>query len=190
MSELYFEKALTALFCLETHLAEPFIDGKCIERGCFSYIPLNNIEFFNCLKQAIVIHKQNNHKKPSTFLDVGCGLGVKSYIASWLSLKSSGIDINNNYIDKAQLMFPGCDFQTTNALEYNRYGLFDIIYFFRPMRDIAAQNELEKRITRQAKPGTTLIWYMPSFAFGGDRPGGVKVVDGSIYSIPVAVTWL
>ncbi len=105
------------------------------------------------------------------FLDVGCGLGTKCMLAKEYGLIANGIDINSQYALVAANM--GIEVQCINALEYPHYGLYDVIYWYLPIKDRPKQAQLEIKIFKGASP-TAILYpasnYMPCCNEGNYNP--------------------
>ena len=75
-----------------------------------------------------------------------------------------------------------------DALEFDRYGDYDVVYMYRPLRDPELMKRLLRRIAAQLKPGAVMIdVYYDAFALQ-------KQADGtfvSVSSVPAAgrVVW-
>jgi len=100
--------------------------------------------------------------RPRRFLDVGCGGGTKVYLASRYFEACDGLDLDPGYADAARRTLQrldafGCSAFQENALQFDGYGDYDVIYFFRPMRDDDMLDALEDRLLAQARPGTVIV---------------------------------
>ncbi len=94
--------------------------------------------------------------KGREFLDVGCGPGTKMLLARhFFGLEPSGIEIDPDMARAAQVHG---GVRTADALLVagGLYGNFDLIWLYRPFRDIAREAELEARIMDEMKPGAIL----------------------------------
>ena len=91
------------------------------------------------------------------FLDVGCGIGNILMVA-----EQYGFDVFGFERDEASCRFAleimGKDqVEQEDAWEFDRYGDFDVVYFFRPCPEAGPQSKLEKMIEEKIKPGAILI---------------------------------
>lgn len=119
------------------------------------------------------------------FLDVGCGGGLKLLTALELFDRATGLELDPGYAAAARGMVEAsgvkaCEILEGDALEFNGYDRFDVIYFFRPMRDDDALSRLERRICEDARPGTVLIAPYRGFA-ARHAAHGCGHVDGALY---------
>lgn len=99
-----------------------------------------------------------------TFVDVGCGIGVKLLLAREFlySSKIIGIEIHPKYSTVAERLITCPRIRDTNttiieadAIKHN-YKPYDIIYFYRPLSIEAKQIALETQILKTARPGTLI----------------------------------
>ena len=117
-------------------------------------------EFYNYMVKVgtlVTFHR-------SAFLDVGCGVGHKILLAGEMGYDAYGLEIVNGYIEegrkllqlfgveKARQRFIGGD-----ALEYNDYNRFRVLFCSRPFVDDELQKQLQDRIVSQVRPGTVII---------------------------------
>lgn len=143
------EQALTPHEVADDHL-----DGK------YPFIPLPISDFIKWVNYAQGLHQHlyTDWSRP-LFLDVGCGIGTKLILAHYLGLPSHGIEINQRYLDIAyeKLGIDSARLIAGDARKFEGYKLYQIIYFYCPMRDPKLQRELEKAIYDGARDGTILI---------------------------------
>ena len=93
--------------------------------------------------------------KTKTFLDIGCGIGTKVMLADVL-FDAHGLELSEEYLKVAKLI--GCrNVWQEDAMEYENYGDYDILYFYCPFRDEFSQVKFEKFIYSQMKSGAILI---------------------------------
>ena len=127
------------------------------------------------------------------FVDVGCGVGQKVFLAHCFGFECFGLELRAELIDAGQHLFDNMYVQKPavrsnemewrwrspsffiqgNALTYDGYNQFDIIYFFCPLFKDELEIELEKKIAADAKPGTILMANLPKY-FYKKAPEGWK----------------
>lgn len=175
---------------LETAVFEPLYSQELYDKGHWNYIAYSISDFLNHMKEAYQLLGQENLK----FIDVGCGIGTKVALASFY-FDAYGVELNQKYVKAAKkitrakkfLRFGGYKkgeqkqkiFQE-DALQFD-YSNYDVIYYFRPMRDNKMQKKLENRIWRQAKDGAIII---PIYAIG-DFPKNIRKIptpSGHLYA--------
>ena len=130
--------------------------------GCYADIALPNSQFHKHMHAAYRIALAQNGEVPERFLDVGCGCGLKVLSAVRFSREAHGLDYQQSYVDVAQnligaLRCEQADVFQADALTFEGYDDYDVIYFYRPMADDEKMIALERRIVETAKPGTVLI---------------------------------
>jgi SAM-dependent methyltransferase len=94
-----------------------------------------------------------------TFLDPGCGIGTKVYVAQQVfGWEAAGFDICEKYIQVA-VQELGLDHNVLlfDADEFPHYDVFDIVYLSRPFRDDKREYRYEQRVQNEMKPGAFLI---------------------------------
>ena len=114
------------------------------EDGSFKYIPFKYEKFVVLLKG-----------KSGKFLDVGCGIGDKVFIAKEMGFEAHGIEKDErlfNIADKYLL-----NIQNIDAFDFNEYDKFDIIYMYHPFRDIEKQIKLENLINSKKRKDALFI---------------------------------
>lgn len=146
----------------------------------YRYIPLDVGCFLSTLRiirDDYYKHNDKNGPYP-TFLDAGCGLGVKMILASLMRFNSHGVEIDRKLIKQAKKMFrfdspknpyPWCYPVHTPRIKYqsiltHNYHDYDVIYFYRPLQNNDKQIEFEKRIHSQMKKGAYLAPFMQSIS--------------------------
>lgn len=90
------------------------------------------------------------------FLEIGCGIGTKMLLTHELfGLDVSGIERNEEYAAAARRL--GLNVAVADALTWNGYDAFDLIWFNRVFRDVAAEADLEARVWSMARPGAVIM---------------------------------
>ncbi|MEM9431987.1 MAG: class I SAM-dependent methyltransferase [Pseudomonadota bacterium] len=138
------------------------------EYGSYSDVRLSPIAFGEYAHAAYRIMLALGGARPIKFLDVGCGGGVKVLSAAHFFRRSDGIELDPGYAEAARTLFDAfpkedCRVFEEDALGSERYGEYDVIYFFQPMQDTEKLMALEDRIAAKARPGTLLIAPYPGF---------------------------
>ena len=92
-----------------------------------------------------------------TFLDVGCGIGTKVALASEVfGLDADGVEVDADMAAEARKWKTG-DILVQDALEVpGLYQDYDIIWLYRPFRDIPSERALEEMIHKNMKSGAIL----------------------------------
>lgn len=136
--------------------------------GCFPDIPLDAALFLANAHLALRVLLAQKRPGPYRFLDVGCGGGVKVALAGEVFRQVAGLEYDAGYVQIARrtldlMQVRRGEIIEANALTFDDYGDYDVIYFFQPMRTQDGLHALEDRIASQARPGTILIAPYPLF---------------------------
>jgi SAM-dependent methyltransferase len=86
------------------------------------------------------------------FLDVGCGLGNKVWIAQELGFDAYGIEINQKYVEIASEYIGADRIFCHDGVTFEDYAQYDVIYFYNPMPSV----ELENAILAKGKKGAII----------------------------------
>lgn len=156
------------------------------DHDCFADIGLPNSEFVAHMHAAYRVMLSQRVQSPWKFLDVGCGGGLKVLTASRYFDVTDGLEYDPGYVRSAQDLL-GRDNEHegsvihADALTFDRYDEYDVIYFYRPMGDDDKLREMEEFIVGAAAPGTLLV--APYMGFG-ERHGdlGCGRIDGVVYA--------
>jgi hypothetical protein len=137
-------------------------DASAAQHGCYSDIRLPPIQFSEHAHAAYRVALAQRQPRPHRFLDVGCGSGVKVVMAQQFFRVSHGLEFDPGYVDAADQLLDALDLEGTDvfqadALSYDGYGKYSIIYFYQPMRDVEKLKQLEIHIAKSVKPGTLLV---------------------------------
>lgn len=115
----------------------------------FACIPFPCGAFVDLIHEAFFALNQDKSKK---FLDVGCGIGTKVILACSL-FDAYGIDCEKKYVDKANLL--GLNrVGHADALVFDKYDIFDVVYYYRPIKNSDKYRLFEQKIHKEVKPGT------------------------------------
>lgn len=146
----------------------PKEEGHTLSRnnGQYKYVALELEKFEGQLNDAarLLNWKWNNKIK---FVDVGCGIGTKVWIAKRHGFDVYGIEVYSPYAEVAMKMLELTNEQyavyprfpriiTADALTID-YSSYDVIYFYCPLADDAKQKQLEQQIFSTAKSGTYIL---------------------------------
>jgi SAM-dependent methyltransferase len=164
------EKANSTIGTTESEKRDRIVrsDGgyKCIHLG---------VEDFITQVQFVI---KTLHLAPNLlrFVDVGCGVGQKVFLAHCFGFNSFGLELRKELIEAGENLFnrlsvskhqyqwnKGDFFIQGNALTYPDYSRFDIIYFYCPLADEKLEVELEKKIAADAHAGAIVLGNLPKF---------------------------
>jgi 2-polyprenyl-3-methyl-5-hydroxy-6-metoxy-1,4-benzoquinol methylase len=93
----------------------------------------------------------------TSFIDVGCGIGNVMLMAELMDFSVYGIEKDEYpYKIAEKLMGKECVAQD-DIWEFDRFGDFDVIYYFRPFAEKMVQIAFEHMIEEKLKTGGILI---------------------------------
>ncbi len=145
------EDLLEVLYTLELSIAQAHANEVAEEN--WNYIPASHLTF---LKTILTVPDRTQ----KAFLEVGCGVGTKLYLAkTHCSFRRiHGIEINKTYANIArQMVNSPAAVSLMDAREFPDYHRFDVIYSYAPMRGPASE-ELFSIIREKMKPGATFFF--------------------------------
>ncbi|EAQ03169.1 hypothetical protein OB2597_13533 [Pseudooceanicola batsensis HTCC2597] len=130
--------------------------------GCFSDIPMPVYRYETLMLAAYRILLAQGRTGTARFIDVGCGGGSKVFLASRYFAECHGLDYDRDYIAAAErtlrtVRAESCFAFQADALVFDGYGDYDVIYFYRPMIDDRMLARLEDRVLSTARPGTVIL---------------------------------
>ncbi|PTX57754.1 hypothetical protein C8N43_2425 [Litoreibacter ponti] len=135
-------------------------------------IALPATHFEALMNAAFRICRAQRREQPPRFLDVGCGGGTKVFAALPFFKESHGLENNPSQAAVAAAVLERLDAPRAKVIEgdaraFAEYSDYDVIYFFRPIKDPDGLRDMEDRIMAQARPGTILI--APYNGFSAER---------------------
>ncbi len=141
------------------------LQRKNLHEKSYAHIPFGNVHFIQGLQST----RQwiSSPASELKFLDVGCGIGTKVFLAQSLGFDAYGLEWNAPYLEVARKFYKDYDedrdptFIEGNALEFNRYDQYDIIYWYGPISRGISNEEIAALLLNQMKPGAIL--------FSGDK---------------------
>jgi SAM-dependent methyltransferase len=136
--------------------------------GLYGYVPLPLSEFLSGITSVDL-------STPGSFLDVGCGLGVKLVIMRSLGWRVAGIDIHQPYLDAAAELCPDADLTCADLRDTQSFDV-DFVFMFRPAIDDAMERECETHLLERLEPGTVLFLAGERLIDPGEY-GGLPVGD-------------
>ncbi len=167
----YFDSILRALNIYDKYLGHVAQDEDAKEYGCFQYVSHNQKKFFINMYKAMRILDCLGSSEQTSFLDVGCGIGTKSFLASTLFTQADGVEFDKNYFNIAKKIHASSSIDYTknikffenDALKFDSYGDYDVIHLYRPFHDSDKQSELEEKIVTDAKENALIIGVLCKF---------------------------
>ena len=150
--------------------------------GRHNDIPLPFTKSFRLMQLARRAALASGRKAPLAFLDVGCGVGLKVFqaaeffeISRGLEYDATRVPVADGLTQHARRTQDGV-FQA-DALEFDGYGGYDVIYAYKPLAFEHLLIQMEQRIIDQARPGTVLIMPYSEFVDRFEGYGCVRIED-------------
>ena len=177
------ERALAGLLAGKKHLS--YTTDKGTKQPYFHYIPYTDSWFLNLL-DIVKKHGKFQQKYPEpTFLDVGCGFGLKVFLAHQAGFIASGVEYCKKYAEIAKKTSGSHNhiIMQGDALDFKSYKDFDVIYAYRPIANAELMNKLTHKVVDEMKVGAYIIgsWgYVGEF----EDKQKFKIIDrqyGNIY---------
>lgn len=112
--------------------------------------------FLTIIKQATEFQK--NRVGKLNFLDLGCGLGTKGFIAKKYGCDSHGVDINEKYLEIAKSL--GNTVTKSDITSYcntEEFKKHNIIYFYTPMRQKDEMQDFVRSVFKNAADDAVII---------------------------------
>ncbi len=135
-------------------------DAKTV--GCFADIPMPIRPYEMLLRAAYRLLLIQGRADTAKFLDVGCGGGSKVLAASVYFDVCHGLEYDPEYVAAAEQLFDrtknaACHVFQGDGRTFDGYDQYDVIYFYRPMREDKLLIEMENQIFETARPGTVVL---------------------------------
>lgn len=159
--------------------------GSAAELGCFPDIALDSNLFVTNLHLAARMLLARRHPRPWSFLDVGCGGGMKLALAAPWFDRATGLEYDPVYVETARrnldaMRASRCAVVEADGLAFDGYGDHDVVYFYQPMKIEDGLLALERRIVAQAGEGAILIAPYHGFRHRAEDLGCLHV-DGYVF---------
>lgn len=156
--------------------------------GKYNDIPLPFSHFFRLIQLARRTALALGREAPVSFLDVGCGVGLKVLQAAQVFEIAQGLEYDNSRVTVADQLVrrpyrPDDKVWQADALHYQGYAGHDVIYAYKPLSFHDLLVQMEQRIVEQARPGTVLVMPYSEFedryaAYGCGRVDAMVYVTG------------
>jgi len=91
------------------------------------------------------------------FLECGSGFGFVTALARELGFTVTGIEIVPAWIQTSRQLFPSVPIEQADLLTFDRFGEFDVVYYYGPFADDAVQAAFERRIEAALPPGGLIL---------------------------------
>jgi 2-polyprenyl-3-methyl-5-hydroxy-6-metoxy-1,4-benzoquinol methylase len=136
------------VFDVAFHNFEASQIGDAIKGDNYAFVPFPCGAFVDLIIEAFTVLGSDTSKK---FLDIGCGIGTKVILATSL-FDSYGIEYDEVYCEKAKSL--GLNrVGLVDAMLFDKYDQFDLLYYYRPIHDSAKYREFESKVHAEMRPG-------------------------------------
>lgn len=103
-------------------------------------------------------------KECKTVLEVGCGSGIKTAQMTTVDQNSSGCDINEFAVNRANELHPSIDFFVSDCLKITKEdNTFDGVYSFFTLEHVDDPQKMVEEMVRVTKPGGVTAIMCPNF---------------------------
>ncbi|RBI84230.1 hypothetical protein DRV85_12345 [Rhodosalinus halophilus] len=132
------------------------------DHGCHDDIPMPHSAFLEHIHAAHRVMLALGRRSPTRFLDVGCGGGLKVLTAARVFDGADGLEFDPAHAEAARRLLARapaldtCVFEA-DALQFDGYSGYDVIYAYRPFSDEEKARRMEARIADSVPPGTVLL---------------------------------
>ena len=92
-----------------------------------------------------------------SFIDIGCGIGNVLLFAEQFGFDVHGIEKDPNPCQVAVRLFGKERILAEDVFSFQRYGHFDVVYYFRPLADKEQQIRFEQLVEQGMRPGALLV---------------------------------
>ncbi len=76
----------------------------------------------------------------------GRGSGLVGALAREVGFTVTGVEVVPAYIEHSRRMFPAVRVEEADLTTFDRFGAFDVVYYYRPFADEAMQASFERRV--------------------------------------------
>jgi SAM-dependent methyltransferase len=146
------------------------------------------------LDELFIAKKHSSTAYSHKFLDVGCGVGQKVFLAKINGCEAFGIDLRQEFVvesrrldllynEAAHWRLGGIEreqdknkFTQADAITYDKYDTYGIIYFYQPISDPDKLKAMETQIAKTAKIGSVVIGFGSLTMFVNNGCGSEKMV--------------
>ncbi|MEM6618811.1 MAG: hypothetical protein AAF631_05855 [Pseudomonadota bacterium] len=144
-------------------------DATRVAEGSFPDIPLPASDFMATCQAALRVCLAQGRHGPLSFLDVGCGGGIKVLMAAHIFARADGLEYDDGYAATAEKLLGSVgggrsDIIRGDGITWDGYDRYEVIYLFKPVREDSGLRRMERRIIEGAAAGSVVIAPYPGFA--------------------------
>ena len=125
----------------------------------YPFVPMDTRQAYEqilCAKNYLDASSIDNQSDYS-FIDVGCGIGQIMILAEMAGFNAFGIEKDPYPCKIAQKLMGTDKVSQADIWDYDGYGDFDVVYYFRPFSTKKLQGRFEKLIEDKVKVGGLII---------------------------------
>lgn len=108
------------------------------------------------LAQLRVARRATPARSPR-FLECGSGFGFVAALARELGFTVTGVGVEASYVETSRRLFPSVRVEEADLLAFDRFGQFDVVYYYGPFSDHEVQARFERRIEADLRPGGIIL---------------------------------
>jgi hypothetical protein len=119
-----------------------------------------NVAWHIAIDHNIRLRRAGGGLRKISFVEAGCGIGTKLYIAKTkYGMEELGYEINEKYIQKSAELDLDVQIEARDlrAEPAPPWAMFDIVYTARPFKDDAEETAWERAVQDAMRPGAVLI---------------------------------
>jgi SAM-dependent methyltransferase len=147
---------VAVLDCVQDALTERLVGGIGTLEGRPESWGFVGARTRHVLEQLQLALRCTSAKRP-TFLECGSGFGFVAALARELGFCVTGIEVTPGYVAISRGLFPSVQIEEADLLTFDRFGDFDVAYYFRPFADVAVQGHFERRVEQELRPGGIVL---------------------------------
>jgi SAM-dependent methyltransferase len=144
------------LDCVQDSLRDWIVGGIVTLKGRPESWGFSGARTTNALAQLRVALGTTPAKSPR-FLECGSGFGFIAALARELGFTVTGLEIEPRYIEMSRRLFPSVRIEEGDLLTFDRYGEFDVVYYYGPFAADEVQARFERRIEDALRPGGVIL---------------------------------
>ena len=69
----------------------------------------------------------------------------------------TGVEVEPSYVETSRRLFPSVRVEEADLLTFERFGEFDVVYYYGPFADDEVQARFERRIEEALRPGGIVL---------------------------------
>jgi SAM-dependent methyltransferase len=107
--------------------------------------------------EKLQIARRATPARSPRLLECGSGFGFVAALARELGFTVTGVEIDPSYVEMSRRLFPSVRVEEADLCAFDRYGDFDVIYYYGPFADDEVQARFERRVEEALRPGGIVL---------------------------------